>query len=485
MGIETVHPDYTDRAADWEQLEHAYAGQRTVKSKGTLYLPATSGMTADGMGTGQDGLAAYTAYLLRAAFPDFIKEAINRMVGVMHREESVIELPAKLEPMRKRATADGESLGALLRRVNLNQLLYGRYGLLLEAPDGEGVDSATPFFAPYSTLRMRNWDVGPRTGGRREPILVVLDESGAEREDGSFDWDTVARYRVLSLTAEGKYGVAIVEDDGANDPGALEYKVPAIGGTELDSIPFAFVNANDLTTDVTEPPMLGLSDLAMTVYRGQADYRQALFMQGQETLVVIGVDDDDDDLERVGANYRIDLPIGGDAKYVGVSAAGLSEMRQALENDKDDASVKGAQLLADKHGERQSGEALHVRVAASTATLASIAITSAEAVENLLKVAAEWVGADPDEVKIVPNTDFIEEPLDGHQLLAYMQARTVGAPLSRRSIHRLMRDKDLTDMTYDEEIAQLEEELADEIPLGPEPGDDDDGPGTVRTGDGL
>src|SRR5690606_16749209 len=134
------------------------------------------------------------------------------------------------------------------------------------------------------------------------------------------------------------------------------------------------------------PPLLGLSNLCLAIYRGEADYRQALFQQGQDTLVVIGGLEYDEQGKplRLGAGAVVGVPLGGDAKYVGTEGKGLAEMRQALENDKAAAVQRGARLLTAKGGDRQSGEALRVRVAAQTATLTIMAKTAAAGLEWLL-----------------------------------------------------------------------------------------------------
>jgi hypothetical protein len=253
----------------------------------------------------------------------------------------------------------------------------------------------------------------------------------------------------------------------------------------LQNIPFIFVNTEDLVTDPDEPPLLGLSNLALAVYRGEADYRQGLFLQGQETLVVIGADELEGDDTRMGAGSRLDLPLEGDAKYIGVSAAGLEEQRNAIENDKKQAAEQGSRLLDFSDGSDASGAALRIRVAAKTPTLISIALTGAAALQEALRIAAAWVGADPDEVKVEANLDFAEDELSGRDLLELMSAKAMGAPISLQSVHRLMRKKDVTTLSYEEEL----EEINDEEPLGGTgaeddgdtrgaPADDDDQPPT-------
>jgi hypothetical protein len=200
----------------------------------------------------------------------------------------------------------------------------------------------------------------------------------------------------------------------------------------------------------------------MAVYRGEADYRQGLWAQGQDTLVVMGGGEKE---YRLGVGAAIDLPPDGDAKFIGVSADGLGEQRQALENDKTRAAAMGAQLLESRIA-RESGESLKVRVAAKTATLKNVALAGAFALERILKIAAEWMGADPAEVRVTPNLDFAESVPVGQDLVSLMTARSLGAPLSRESIHAYLVEKGVTTKTLEEELAAMEREPEPEAPPG-------------------
>jgi hypothetical protein len=201
--------------------------------------------------------------------------------------------------------------------------------------------------------------------------------------------------------------------------------------------------------------MDGLAKLCLAIYRGEADYRQNLFMQGQDTLVRIGAQGDEDDTVRTGAGARIDVPLGGDAKYIGVSSNGLPEQRQALENDYKRAVQKSGQLLDATSRAKESGDALRIRVAAQTATLPQIAMTGAAALERVLRSLAEWYGANPDDVKVTPNLNFTEADLNGQTLVQIMQSKGLGAPISEESIHEWMQDQGFTKQTYEEEQKRL------------------------------
>lgn len=474
MALPDKHPEYVNRLAEWIQMEDTYIGERAVKTKRLDYLPATEGMIADGMTTpSSPGWRDYEAYLLRAVFRDYVKDAVKAMIGVLHNKPATFHLTPRLAEMMDKATIQGESLQQLHRRINVHQLVKGRCGLLVDAPTGQDVNSALPYISVYDAMRIINWDAGRYNEGRNSLQLVVLDEGSYRRE--GFTWKSERKYRVLlrgipeSLESgwetpppDAQYAVAVKVND-SSMPVAQDFVFPQIGGKTLNDIPFIFVNANDLVPEPEVPPLLGLSNLALAIYRAEADYRQTLYLQGQNTLVLIGVDNDDDDGEdsapiRTGNKAVIHMKLEGDAKYIGVSAAGLGEMRQSLENDRRDINFMGAQFLSDgNNADRgESGEALRIRVAARTTTIKGIAITAAQALENALKICAEWVGDDPDEIKVEIPMDFADQSLQGAMLLAFMQAKQLGLPLSLKSLHTMMKSNDMTDLSFEEENEQIE-----------------------------
>jgi hypothetical protein len=470
MALDSTHPQYADMRPDWDKMRDVYRGERHVKEQGTKYLPPTKGMLLDGYGQATAsgitnvGNEAYEAYKLRAVLPDYVEMAVEVFIGLLHSQDAQIELPEKMEPLREKITPFGESLELLLRRINVEQLITGRLGLLLDLPKNPDPANPLPFIALYIAEACINWDNGEGGEGTAALNLVVLDESGPVREQGSFEWKTQAKHRVLELpivnedkdtgaVSYGRYrqGVFTGTAGAAGTYAESDMGEPNLRGTFLDEIPFLFVNTSDTIATPDKPPMLGLANACLTIYRGEADYRQNLFMQGQDTLVVVGDlkrSSDANELAasveneplRTGAGSMIHLEAapGAGAQYAGVSADGLSEQRTALENDRKRAEAKSGALSSDNASEAESGEALKTRVAARTASLNQIAKTGAAALEWMLKLAAKWMGADPDKVKVTPNLEFADFQLTGENLAKIMAAKAAGAPLSKESIHRLM-----------------------------------------------
>lgn len=473
MSISNQHPLHVEKQQDWEMMRDTYKGQRAVKEKGQKYLPATPGMLLDGMGEKEIGREAYNSYRIRAIFPEYVKQAVENYVGMLWRRPATIKLPAALEAMRERATPNGESLVQLLRRINEEQLVSGRAGLLLDMPESAEV-TTLPYIAMYAGESIINWDENATGEGHNELNFVVLNETALKRTD-NFSWKTFQKFRLLALgdlqanepegTAEYRQGV--FDDDTGLDYSDDRMFAPMYRGKPLSKIPFVFVNTKDIVATPDEPPLLALANQSLAIYRGEADYRQTLFMMGQDTLVVVGGfhnQDGNDERVRIGAGSMLHVEVGGDAKFIGVDGRGLPEQRYALVNDRLRAEIQSGQL-SNTHEKVESGIALQTRLGAQTSTLMQIAITGAGALQHILRMCAEWVGANPEEVIVEPNLDFATNELEGQDLLMYMQAVQLGAPLSRESIHRLMMSKGLTTTPFKDELKQIEKEKEIAAPI--------------------
>lgn len=476
MSLSNNHPEFTAFLEEWVQIQDCFNGERAIKDKTTIYLPATASMLIDGFGKGTSafdstgttiinlGEASYEAYLKRARFPNHVKEAVEIAVGMMHRHPPTIKVPTSMEPMIDRLGVFGESAADILRKINHDQLLIGRIGLLLDFPTKTELGKDLPYVALYHTTKIINWDDGRREELTEQTLnLVVLNETEYERQP-DFSWQRMEKYRVLVLgdildnesNAPYKVGIFRGPDLQFNEKDLI---VPQFRGKNFNKIPFVFVNSIDLVASPVAPPLMDLSNLCLTIYRGEADYRQNLFMQGQDTLVMIGGPVDNEGFPtRVGAGAVINLTLGGDAKYIGVESDGLSEQREALVNDRMRAGGMGAGVLDTTTRERESGDSLDTRIAARTADLNQIALTGAKGLERILRHAAEWIGENPDEVVVIPNFEFGEMPISTQSLVELSAAKNSGFPISAKSLHALSVKKRYTTKTFEEEAKEIEEE---------------------------
>lgn len=463
MGATITHPLYDLAIDDWVLMRDCYKGEKQVKSKGETYLPPTSGHQIDGMRNGEPGREAYNAYKTRAVYHNFPYDAVESYIGLLHYKPTQIELPKEMEFIRTKASINGDSLDHLLRRIHAQQLITGRVGLLADI-DSSG--SGLPYIAMYHAENIINWDEGNDNVGMNALNLVVLDETQYVRENVS--WYEEIKYRILSLgdlfaNEEDRKGYNYQQSilyGNVEAPTRADYVTPLFRGQPLDEIPFVFINSKDVLTTPDVPPLLGLANLSLAIYRLEADYRHTLYMQGQDTLVVVGgVNYGEDESTRVGAGAKIAVDIGGDAKFIGVSSSGLSEMRQAIQNDKEAAVTKAGQLM-NSNSKQESGDALKIRMAAQTANLNQVAVTAAYALEELLKKIARWMNVDDSQVKVIPNLQFADKDMRGQDFAQLIAAKNTGLlPLADESVHTILKEQGYTKLTYEEERKLMEKNV--------------------------
>jgi len=411
--VKEHHPDLAIIWQDWEECRDAVAGSTTVKGKATTYLPMPSGFNGS-----VNPQSMYDAYKMRAQYPDLVAPTIQGMLGIIHQSEAQIEgleEGSGLEGMWESATPDGLTLEALHRKITEEILTVGRVALLADLPPEGG---ELPWIAFYKAESLINWSESRN--------FFVLEEDYRVRN--GFSWNGKKRYRVLEVLDE-TYQVTVLDEDGdplpedtditeqdVSEGVATAVVVPqARGGEPLAEVPLVVAGSRDLSLPPDQIPLIGVTRAAFAIYRLDADYRHQLFMSGQETLFYIGLAKEDMP-DYVGAGVGVAIPEGGDAKYVGPSGAGIAAHKVAIEDERANAAEAGSRMFAvgDKKA-AESGEALRIRARAGSATLVSVAQTSAAALEKVLRYCALLVGEDPEEIIVKPNLGFLDSDMTAEE----------------------------------------------------------------------
>lgn len=448
--VSSKHPDWSDRRDEWRLMRDCSRGEKAVKEAGERYLPMPSGFRTQSDG----GLAYYSVYQTRAQVPEIVSQTLNGMVGVIHRVESQIDMPDAMLPLWERATKDGLPLEAMHRRITAELLLMGRYSLLVDA-SSEGSD--LPWLAGYGAEALINWS--------DDRDLFVLDETGPVRN--GFEWTTQQRYRVLELT-DGRY---VVRTFTGTTEAAEQAEPAARGGKALAEIPFVVIGAKDLAVEPEDPPLIGVARSAVSLYQLTADYRWQLFMTGQETATVINGDAP----EAVGAGVVLVLKgepnMTPDFKYVGPSGTGIQAHERAIAAERSNAISAGARLLDSEKRAAESGDALRLRYTAQTATLTTISQASAAGLEKALRYVAVMIGADPEQVVVKPNLQFVDQVMDPQQAVNLVKVWQAGA-MSKLSLFENLQRGELISAERsfeeeEEEIAKDQEGVEPEVQIDP------------------
>lgn len=460
MAVDSKHPLWELFNPIWTTMRDAEAGEEAVKDKNEEYLPKPSGFN----GQADGGSKMYEAYKKRAQFPDILQPTLAGMVGVIHRVDANVtglEEGKPLAYMWEKCTRDDQlPLEVFHRRITSEILLMGRYSIFTDVPSGDDPnvnwEVGLPYFVGYGAEQLINWSEFERD-------LYVLDESRKVRGNDEFAWEDEKRFRVLRRK-NGAYTVQVFAGEQVETGGPLISPMARAAKT-IQEIPLVVVGPRELSSRIVEqPPLKGVAKASMAIYRLDADYRHQLFNTGQETLFVIGSEDTP---KVVGSGVVIGLPIDGSAMYVGPKGIGISAHRQAIMDARQDANAAGVKLF-DTQSKAESGEALRLRSSAQTATLTSIAQTSAAALERALRYAAVFVGQDPEEIVVKPNLQFVDtkmSPQEAGELVTVWQSGAI----SKQTLYENLQKGEIasSERTFEEEQELIsQEEVDDPMALG-------------------
>jgi len=459
--INKVHPEYSDAQASLTLVNTCFSGEATVKAAGVSFLPMTSGQTA----RGDTGIIAYNTYKNRSIYHNYPKETAKSMLGMMWREPPVIEVPDALKAYETQITPDGLNMEDLLREINKSQLKAGRIGLLIDTKQ-DAPSSVPPYVVTYAASEILNWN-SEFVNGEEVLTFVVLDESGLMINSSS-EWEVIERYRVL-LLIDGVYVTYTAENeaDVTMTPSETILTTPTQGGRKLDRIPFVFCNVESTQSSMEQPLLLGLCNMASALYRQEADYRQALFMQGQGTPYATGVAESEMQNVLLGSmGLLVSENPNAEFGFLELSGAGLTELREAVSGLKRDCLQLGVAFI--EQGQVESGTALETRLSTKTASIKTVALTGARALERALNIIAEWTGVSSEEISVKPNLEFSEPAATATDFVSLMSAKTLGAPISMESIHAWSREHGFTDLDYEDEQEFIGNEVAPVIDPSPE-----------------
>lgn len=456
--VSQKHPDYAQAKCRWDFCEDSFQGEDIIKERTTMYLPVPSGLL-DEAGNLTDPISkkAYQAYVIRSQYPSHFEDAVNSNLGLMHYQETKVRVPKKMAGILDKATPDGKTMNGLIRLLHQQLLIKGRIGLCVEVEEGKQ-GFVLPKILLYRAENILNWDTENKDGSD-ELNFCVVDESQPVRD--GFSWKKQNKYRKISYVGGQVEVEEYIEGEGSFK---TVKRTPEILGKKIPKFPLVIAGPNQVSPVMQKPPYLSLAHKCISIYRKEADYNLTLYMQGQDTLLTKGLFDgaagEDKRTLVMGAANRIDVGIDGDARYIGVESKGLGEQRQAIENSTREAVQQSTTLVdtAKGHVSRQSGSALGTRLAAETATLNTVAISAAEAVERCLKTIAEWLRLDPNEVEVKPYLDFSDDDLSPQDMVAITTAKNAGYPISEKSLHNMVLKNGMTTMSFEEEQALLEKE---------------------------
>ena len=483
-GVQFVRKEIALKKKQWAVIRDCLEGEQKIKDKGIEYLPYPSTSKPD---CNPNDDKRYQAYKDRAVFLNVTRRTLYELLAQVFIKPPVVDSLDNdlIKYLLENATGNGVSLNQCAKQSLNYALAYAYGGVFVDFPETNGAVSLADFqkggyrptITPYSPFDIKNFRVED-VGAEERLTLVVLGENYFELNSDGFEVKEKQQLRVLRLV-DGVYKQIIYRSESDNNALRVndfkEYKTITptdADGKTLDYIPFYFVGMENNNPYPDNPIMYDLASLNIAHYRNSADYENTMFIAGQATLFVSGLEGNksmpigstDTPAIKLGTEHAINLKNGGTAGLLQAKAdSGLAE---SMEKKEKQMSAFGAKFL-DSDNVAKTAYQVKVENPSQGSILANCADNVSDAYTKALKTAHRLCGLDDSNVLFELNTDFEYNRVGSDEQNFFINAWKQGAISFTEMRECLKRggsatqENDVAKKEIDEERAKAQQEQLD------------------------
>ena len=375
---------------------------------------------------------AYSAYLQRARYPEFVSVARNGLVGIATKQDPVIKLPRQIEYLISDAGKNKEGILTVFAQLIAETLLSGNVFPVLNINTNDNL-----FYIDIITAEEAiDWDESEAGDGVTFfNIMRAVDERSPTNQ--FLKERVIYNYVLRKIDKEVNF---TVYKNGVEESNA---KNIAMQGRNFNRVPVFPIGATENKCKPQMAPLNGLAEICLSIYRKDADLSNAQYMTCNPNLVITGVSEgapntgyDDQsgelDAEFAGEGGVVPVVAGSqvamqfsnpDAKvfYTKTDTSALDHVLQAIKDLFQEAAIYSLSLTSDKSSNQEAEGTVKMRQGFQSATLISVVKNVTEQLRNLLKFAAEVEGASPDSVEFEVNFDFSDKTISVEFFKALIQ----------------------------------------------------------------
>ena len=470
-GVTTKHPLYSKRYPQWILMRDVIEGNDAIKAQGEIYLPKPS------IEHDKFSLYAqkqYEAFKFRTPFIDFTAQVKDCLHGMLENTPARIEVPQKVKEILNNVDYQGNSCDQFISNCIEDVLITSFGGCLVDAPRVNPNMSKLqaekqkirPYLSYYNAESITFWDYKV-INGIKTLSLVVLQEKVKKDNKDLFCIATKTVYRVLFLNENNVYAQSIFESS-KDDKGNEIYLptstiVPEINGKPLNYIPFVLFPFNE----PVKPILYDIAIANLHHYVVSADYQNGAHLTSRPTGYFTGhqpeLDDEGNTIPvYVGTNVFWQLP-EPEAK-VGVcsfSGEGIEHLEKELDRTESQIFTLASHIISQDKKTAENKDAVNLRRAGEDAKIATFGKNMSYRFTQLLKMIAEWMNEDTEDVIVEINTDFSNLSFDANAVNSIANIFSQGK-LPLRCLYYLLRSSHYLepDMTYEDFVYLLDLESA-------------------------
>jgi hypothetical protein len=418
-------PNYTSDAyismrENWTLMEDVDGGTNAMRAKCATYMP-------------QMPLEHVDDYRQRVKACEFFaatSRTVRGLVGMVFRRPPKLgqELNEQLAQHWEDIDGQGTHGEVFTRELYEQGMLLGHGVILVDYPEinpqlkltlyDERDAGVRPYWCAITPSQILNWRTITRYG-RTMLQQVVIRECTLE-PSGAFGEQEVERYRVFRLvdvydeatkatTTQVQWSVwEWVESNGKRElQEKSQGQMMVAGGKPMTRIPVtAFFCGPKKGWFESTPPLVDLAWANIAHWNVQSDHRHSLHKASIPLLVGIGRDTSEA-APPIGVNAMIDMPIGGDLKYVEHSGSALSATAQELKDLETRMAALGLAMLQSESRAAETARARRIDKSEQDSALANSARSLQDAIEEALSYHSEYLGLPPaGESSVLVNNDF-------------------------------------------------------------------------------
>tara|TARA_R110000803_G_scaffold51844_5_gene106888 strand:+ start:1267 stop:2673 length:1407 start_codon:yes stop_codon:yes gene_type:complete len=372
----------------------------------------------------------------RAVFAAIAGYTSRGLVGKAFTVAPKATVPDGMDYVNTNIDGMGVSINQQAQEATTEVTRLGRAGLLVDFPKTEGELSRAALaggdifstITLYKAKQVINWQT-TRVGAQVILSKVVLAYQRGETTPDGFGSADIDTRLELSITG-GVYTMTHWQKNSDDEWVAGEPVIPsAANGKTLSRIPFFFIGSNANTQQVDFAPMFDLAKMNIGHYNNSAIYEDSVFTVGQAQPWMSGLNQESLELMTDNNMYI------GSGRLIGVPSGEKLGFAQATENpiareamlDKVSMMVGLGAMLIQPGGAVKTATQVTSENQAQHSVLSLITANVSEAYTDALKMAAEFMGENPDDIIYEISDDFIDPNADANMLREVVATFMAGA----------------------------------------------------------
>ena len=378
MKVNETDPRVAAMAEDWALVDALMGGTKAMRAAGEKYLPKWT----------LEDPSDYAARLkIATLFPAF-EQTVKEMTGRAFADQVELgdDVPGWIrDDVWPDVDRQGINGHAWARGWFAGALAKGRNHVLVDAPPrvlADGTEIRTqadqkaagvrPYLIRIAPERILGWKVGG--DGQLSQVRVTWSRT----EPGDFADKTIPQIRVYEV------GLIRVFEERENAGKQKEWVEVEQIAYDLPIIPLVTCYTNRTGLLCAEPPLRELGYMNTKHWAQQCSTDSLLQTASVPILMTTGLTDSGGKI-LVGAKNAIDLPIGGDMKFVEHSGKAIGSGREALKDLESQMKAIGAKLLEPGSGTKTATQASE-EASSSNSPLGAMVEDLEDALEQLLYV---------------------------------------------------------------------------------------------------